>query len=205
MKKYFAINIGRQIGSGGRAVAKIISEKLQINVYDKKLLKSASDHTGFNQECFEKADEESSRNPIRSLLFANFSDNGMARNYMSNDSLFTMQSDAIRKIHEQESCIFIGRCADYTLRDSDLTLNVFLAATTEDRIERICSIENCSEDKARSIMADADKKRASYYNYYTGKKWGDSSSYDICLSTSTFGYEKCAEIIIELAKEKFGL
>lgn len=205
MKKHFAINIGRQIGSGGRAVAKIISDKLQINVYDKKLLKSASDQTGFSEEYFEKADEESSRNPIRSLLFSHLGDGGMTKNYMSNDSLFAMQSDAIRQIHEQEDCIFIGRCADYTLRDSDRTLNVFLVATPEERIKRICEIENCTIEKARSIIADADKKRSSYYNYYTNKKWGDSSSYDICLSTSTLGYEKCAEIIISLAKEKFNL
>lgn len=205
MEKYFAINIGRQIGSGGRAVAKIISDKLHINVYDKTLLKRASDQFGFSEEHFEKADEESSRNPIRSLLFANLGNGGMAKNYMSNESLFAMQSDVIRQIHEQESCIFIGRCADYTLRDSNRTLSVFLAAAQEDRIKRICDIENCSEDKARSIMADADKKRSSYYNYYTGKKWGDSSSYDICLSTTTFGYERCADIIIELVKEKFGI
>lgn len=205
MKKHFAINIGRQIGSGGRAVAKIVSEKLNINVYDRKLLKTASDQTGFSEEHFEKADEESSRNPLRSLIFANLGNGSMAKNYMSNESLFAMQSDAIRQIHEQEDCIFIGRCADYTLRDSDMTLNVFLAATPNDRIRRICNIENCSEDKARSIMNDADKKRSSYYNYYTDKKWGDSSSYDICLNTSTFGYEKCADIIIELAKNKFGL
>lgn len=203
MDAHYAINIGRQIGSGGRAVAKLLSDELGINVYDKKLLKSASEESGFSEELFVKADEETSRKRLRSLLLNHLTDGGLTRNYMSNESIFKLQSDAIRKIHSQEDCIIIGRCASYILRNSDRTLNVFLTATPEDRIRRICEHDNCDERKARSLIEDADRKRASYFNYFTGWKWGDSTTYDLCLSTSVFGTERCAEIILDIARKKF--
>ena len=206
MDTHYAINIGRQICSGAREVAAIISSELGISVYDKKLLKSASDESGFSEEFFVKADEETSRRRLRSLFLTHLTDGGLSRNYMSNESMFKLQSDAIHRIHSQEDCIFIGRCANYILRDSDRILNLFLTATTEDRIRRIC--ENNSgfnERKALRMLEDGDRKRAAYYNYYTGSRWGDSSSYDLCLSTSVFGVERCAEIIIDIARRKLGI
>lgn len=205
MDKHYVICIGRQIGSGGRAVARLISERLGINVYDRKLLKSASDQSGFSEEFFDKADEEKSRRPLRSLFMNHLGGGQMTQNYMSNESIFQLQSDAIKRIHEQEDCIIIGRCADYILRDSDRMLNVFLAADTEKRIASICAHDGCDEKKALTVMTDADRKRASYYNYFTGKKWGDSTSYDMCLNTSVFSNEECADMIIDIARKKLGI
>ena len=206
MDEHYAINIGRQIGSGARNVAAILSSELGISVYDKKLLKSASDESGFSEEFFVKADEETSRKPLRSLFLTHLSEGGFSRNFMSNDSMFKMQSDAILKIHSQEDCIFIGRCANYILRESSRTLNLFLTATPEDRIRRICSSDSsCTERKAMKMIEDGDRKRASYYNYYTGTEWGSSMAYDLCLSTSVFGVEGCAGIILDIARKKLGI
>ena len=135
------------------------------------------------------------------------SSNGLSNNYLSNESIFNMQSDAIRNIHETEDCVFIGRCADYVLRDSDRLLNVFIAADIDDRVARVCrhADEGMTPSKALSLIEDIDRKRSSYYNYYTGRTWGDPAVYDICLNSTTLGYEKCADIIVSLAKERLGI
>lgn len=208
MEKNYAICIGRQIGSGGRAVSKIVAEKLGINVYDRKLLKSAAEQSGFSEEFFEKADEEKTRRPLRSLFMNHLTGGGyMAENYMSNESIFQLQSEAIKRIFEQESCLFIGRCAEYVLRDTGRTFSVFLVATPEDRIRNIIKHDGgeITEKQARSLMEDADRKRSAYYNYFTGKKWGDATAYDMCLSTSVFSEEECADIIIDIARRKLGI
>lgn len=205
MDAHYSINIGRQIGSGGRIIAKLLADELHINYYDKKLLKSASEDTGFSEEFFVKADEETSRKRLRPLILSHLLSGGYSNNYMSNESIFKMQSDVIRNIHSKEDCIFIGRCAGYILRDSDRALNIFLTATAEDRIARICQFDGCTESQARSLIEDADRKRAAYFNYFTGRKWGDASTYDLCLSTSVFGTERCAEIILDIARRKLNI
>lgn len=205
MERYFAINIGRQIGSGGHAVAQILSERMNINMYDKNLLRNVSIQSGISEECFQKADEESSRRSLRSILLSYLADGGMSKNYMSNEALFKIQSDVIRNIHQQESCIFIGRCADYILRDSSNIFNLFISASLESRIEAVAKSHNCTTDKALQIIDDADRKRAAYYNYYTGKKWGNSSSYHLCLDSSILGIEQTANIIEQVSTTLFGL
>ena len=148
------------------------------------------------------------RKGLRSLFMNHLNgSNGMANNYLSNESIFNMQSEAIRKIHETEDCVFIGRCADYVLRDSGRLLNVFIAADMDDRVNRVCrhAEEGMSPSKALSLIEDIDRKRSSYYNYFTGRTWGDPAFYDICLNSTTLGYDKCAEIIVSLAKERLGI
>ena len=107
-------------------------------------------------------------------------------------------------IHEREDCIFIGRCADYVLRDCDRMLNVFIAANLDDRVDRICrhAGDELNQRKALSLIEDIDRRRSSYYNYFTGRTWGDPAVYDICLNSTVLGYEKCAEIIATLATER---
>ena len=206
--KHYCICIGRKFCSGGRNVAAMVAGQLGINVYDKDLLKKASQNTGFSEKFFDEADEEKTRRGLRSLFMSHFNgSNGFSGNYLSNESLFKMQSDAIHRIHEQEDCVFIGRCADYVLRDSDRLLNVFIAADTDDRVARVLrhADEGMTESKALSLIEDIDRKRSSYYNYFTGRTWGDPAVYDICLNSSTQGYDKCAQLIVELAKERLGI
>ncbi len=203
MKTKFAINIGREIGSGGHAIAEIIAKNLGINLYDKKLLDIAAKESGFSKEFFEKADEEASYAKISSFFSPHLFEAGIyGKNYISNDNLFKIQSDAIRSIHKRESCIFIGRCADYILRESPYIFNVFITANIEDRINNIVRLNITSKDQAIKFIEKTDRNRSSYYNFYSGQKWGHSSHYDLSLNSSVFGYDKCAEIIIELTKLK---
>ncbi len=131
---------------------------------------------------------------------------GLSRNYLTSESLFKMQSETIKSIYEQEDCLFVGRCADYVLRDSNRLLRVFIAADMDDRIDRICKKEGgISPEKARSIIREHDRKRAAYYNYFTGRVWGDPDFYDICLNSSVLGYEKCVNLITALAKERLDI
>ena len=207
MDKHYCICIGRKFCSGGRNVAAIVAQKLGVNVYDRDLLKKAAQNTGFSEKFFDEADEEKTRKGLRGLFMNHLSSNGLSNNYLSNESIFNMQSDAIRNIHENEDCVFIGRCADYVLRDSDRLLNVFIAADIDDRVARVCrhADEGMTPSKALSLIEDIDRKRSSYYNYYTGRTWGDPAVYDICLNSTTLGYEKCADIIVSLAKERLGI
>lgn len=207
MDKHYCICIGRKFGSGGRNIAQLVASRLGIKVYDRALLKTAAQESGFSEKFFEEADEEKTRRGLRSLFMNHVTGDGLSNNLLSNESIFKIQSEAIRKIHENEDCVFIGRCSDYVLRDSDRLLNVFIAADKEDRIDRICRhAENgMTPQKALSQIEEHDRKRASYYNYFTGRIWGDPAYYDICLNSTTLGYEKCADIIIALAKERLSI
>jgi cytidylate kinase len=208
MDKHYCICIGRKFCSGGRNIAALVAQELGIKVYDRDLLRKAAQNTGFSEKFFEEADEEKTRKGLRSLFMSRFnSSNGFSSNYLSNESIFNMQSDAIRKIHETEDCVFIGRCADYVLRESDRLLNVFIAADMDDRVARVCrhAGDDMTPSKALSLIEDIDRKRSSYYNYFSGRTWGDTAVYDICLNSTTLGYDKCADIIVSLAKDKLGI
>ena len=141
MNEKFVINIGRQLGSGGKAVGERLAERFGIPVYDKRLIKMAAEHSGFGQEFFEKADEKPAKGFFATLLgylrspFAG--DDAIYNNPLSHDALFKMQSDVIRQLAERESCIFVGRCADYILREHPRCVNIFVSASREDRIERL--------------------------------------------------------------------
>ncbi len=208
MDKHYCICIGRKFCSGGRNIAALVAQELGIKVYDRGLLRKAAQNAGFSEKFFEEADEEKTRKGLRSLFMSRFnSSNGFSSNYLSNESIFNMQSDAIRKIHETEDCVFIGRCADYVLRESDRLLNVFIAADMDDRVARVCrhAGDDMTPSKALSLIEDIDRKRSSYYNYFSGRTWGDTAVYDICLNSTTLGYDKCADIIVSLAKDKLGI
>lgn len=206
MDKHYSICVGRKFGSGGLEIATMAADRLGVKVYDKALLETASKKTGFGREFFDKADEEKTRRGLRSFFMSHLTEYGLSRNYLTSESLFKMQSETIKSIYEQEDCLFVGRCADYVLRDSSRLFSVFIAADMDDRIERICKKEGgISPEKARSIIREHDRKRASYYNYFTGRVWGDPDFYDICLNSSVLGYEKCVNLITALAKERLDI
>lgn len=207
MDKNFAICIGRQFGSGGRTVSQKLAEILGVNIYDRTLLESAVRETGLSADVFVKADEaRRGGKGIRSLFMNHLSGSHSGslpgNNFLSDESVFGMQSDIIRRIHEQESCIFVGRCADYVLRDSDRILSVFLSADRNFRIQRLKAHDDTSDRRAESMIDEADRKRSSYFNYYTGRNWSDPASYDLCLNTSALGLERCAGIIADIARAK---
>lgn len=205
----FAVCIGRQLGSGGKAIGKRLAELYGIPVYDKTLLEMAAQESGVGREFFERADEQASKGFLYAFISGMktpfVGDGAIYDNYLSNDALFKMQSDAIRHIAEKESCIFVGRCADYILRDRPRCANVFISADPADRIRRIREARNVSADKARELMESADKKRASYYNYYSRNVWGAAATYHLCVNSSVLGEEETTRFIKEFIDRKLSL
>jgi cytidylate kinase len=198
----FVITIGRQIGSGGLATARMLSEQLGVPMYDKNLLIEVSKESGLACEFFEKQDEKAAKRPLgrffglRSTMQGN--DGFSAFNAISDEQLFKIQSEVMQSIAEKESCIIVGRCADYVLRDHPRRLSVFISASMEDRVARIVSEQGVSEAEACRLIERGDRKRAEYYNYYTFKQWGDCSSYHLCLNSSKLGsIENVVKVILD--------
>ena len=119
-----------------------------------------------------------------------------------NHKIFLAQFDTIKKLADQESCVIVGRCADYALADYPNTLSVFITASDEERIARLKDLYKVDDAKAKDIMVKTDKKRSSYYNYYSSKRWGDAKSYDLCLSSTALGIDGVVDMILEVAKAK---
>ncbi len=190
------INVGRQLGSGGRTIASRLAERFNCRFYDRELLNLAAKESGFCEEFFERNDENKNFfKTIFHLHVPHMSDGNFYNNNLSQESLFKFQSDAIRKAAESGACVFVGRCADYVLRDRTDVVNIFVTANTEDRINRICGRDGLDEAEARKRISKGDSDRSSYYNYYTGKKWGHSESYDLCVNSSVLGMSGTVDYI----------
>jgi len=203
MEKYF-ITIGRQLGSGGKRIGEQLLQHLNIPCYDKELLLLASRQSGLDKEFFEEFDEKSSYSSWGKYLgfYSGFMGYDEV-NYLYNEKLFKIQTDVIRKLAEKESGIFIGRCADYILRDFPNCLKVFISADKKDRVLQVIKDEKLTEKEAQIRIERCDKQRSSYYNYYSNKVWGMASSYDLCFNSSLFSIEEISGLIEEQVKSKF--
>lgn len=205
----FVINIGRQIGSGGKSVGEAIARRLGIALYDKQLINLAAEQSGLCPEIFERADEKESRSRFATLLgylrapFAG--DDGGCTNVLSSEALFQIQSDVIREVAARESCVFVGRCADYILREHLRSVNVFITAPDADRIARVRERTGCSEAEARARMERIDAKRRDYYNYFSARTWGVASTYHLSVDSSVLGIEGTADFIIGFAERKLNM
>ena len=177
--------IGREFGSGGREVGEKLAAKLGIKLYDKELLQQAAKDSGFCEEIFENHDEKPTNSFLYSLVMDTYSVSGYSAapflDMPLNHKVFLAQFETIKKIAEKESCVIVGRCADYALSDNPDCINIFIHADLDVRIKNVSRNLNITENKARDIINKTDKQRASYYNYYTSKKWGDSKSYNLSL------------------------
>lgn len=209
MEDKYVVNIGRQLGSGGKEIGEKLAQLLNISFYDKELISLASEESGLCKEFFENADEKASQSIIGGIFGMRFpfiSDGSIpVGNCLSNDALFKIQSDVIRELAEQKSCIFVGRCADYILRNNPRCVNIFISASEEDRIERLCRIHQIPTDKAKELMEKADKRRSSYYNYYSYKTWGMASTYHLCVDSSVLGIDETVKFIYTFIVEKLEL
>ena len=199
MEKKIIITIGRQFGSGGKAVAEALGKKLGIPVYDSELITRAAQESGFSKEFFTKSDEKKRLFNLSSIFAGSFI--GDTENYMSDKGLFKIQSDTILSIAEQGSAIIVGRCSDYILRDMGCTLDVFLTSPAEVRARRVAERTGVTQEKAMEVIEKMDRSREEYYNYYTFGNWGVASTYDLCLDSSLLGIEGTADHIIEFAKK----
>lgn len=201
MEKKFVITIGRQLGSGGRLLAEELGRRLGVPVYNKELIEEAARRSGLSEELFERADEHATN--VKPLGTGIWSFGSMINSgYINNDTLFGIQSKTIEEVAEKGSCIIVGRCADYVLRDNPGLLSVFVTADEEDRVARLCGCCDKGEKECRQIIATTERKRASYYNYYSFKTWGAAESYDLCINSSLFGIEGCADIVERALKQK---
>ncbi|MBD8973879.1 MAG: cytidylate kinase-like family protein [Clostridiales bacterium] len=193
--------IGREFGSGGKAVGEKLAERLGIKLYDKELLQQAAKDSGFCEEIFENHDEKPTNSFLYSLVMDTYSVSGYSAapflDMPLNHKVFLAQFETIKKIAETESCVIVGRCADYALADNPDCINIFIHADMDIRVRNICKSLNVTENKARDIINKTDKQRASYYNYYTSKKWGDSKSYNLSLDAGKLGIDNCVEMILK--------
>jgi cytidylate kinase len=200
MNNNLIITIGRQFGSGGREIGRMLSEKLNIKMYDKELLTLAAEDSGYSKEIFESHDEKPTSSFLYSLVTDTYSMGFNPATYTDmplNQKVFLAQFDTIRRLADQESCIIVGRCADYALEELPNCMNIFIYADMDTRIRRIAKLHDLTDAKARDLINKTDKKRANYYNYYSNKKWGDAATYDLCINSSALGLEKTAELILE--------
>ena len=182
------VNMGRQFGSGGRTVASMIGEKLGIEVYDNELILKAAERSGVKPEFFRHNDEKK-----------RFFTLGYSQNAINDEGLFKIQSDTIRGIAENGSAVFVGRAADYVLRDMKC-LDVFVCAPFEWRRNLVAERSGLSPDDAAKLIQKKDKSRESWYNFFTFGNWGVASNYDLCVDSSILGLEGTANFIIEFAR-----
>jgi len=202
--KNISICIGRQLGSGGRDIAHMLADDFGAKFYDKEIMNLAAKESGFSEKFFEQNDEK--RGIFRSLFHMHaplISDSNLYANNFSQESLFQFQSDAIMKAAEEGSCVFVGRCADYVLRERDNVISVFVTAPMDYRIQRVMEKTQMDKEKARKFIEQREATRAAYYNYYTGKKWGAAESYNLCIDTSLLGLEDTEKFIADFVRKRF--
>ncbi len=205
MKGNLVITIGRECGSSGRLIGQRLAEDLGVKCYDKELLSLAAKNSGLCEELFKTHDEKPTNSFLYSLVMDTYSMGYNTSAYMDmpiNHKIFLAQFDTIKKLANEESCVIVGRCADYALADYPNTVTVFISGNEEDKIKSLMERHGLTEQKAKDLMIKTDKRRASYYNYYSSKKWGGSRSYDLCLNSSAVGLEGTVEVIKAFARCK---
>ncbi len=206
MEQKFIVNLGRELGSGGRVIGQRVAEKLGIDFYDKQLIKLAAQQSGISDEMFAKVDEHSQRKRLSTLvsyLKSPFVGGEAATtNVLSADTLFAIQSDVIRDVASRGSALFVGRCADYILRDHPLHVNIFITAHLADRIARVSALHVLSEEESRRLIERCDASRADYYNFYANGEWGRASSYHLCVNSSLLGIDATADYIVEFIRQR---
>lgn len=204
MDKNIVISIGRQFGAGGRRVGQALAKELGIAYYDKELIMEAAKEFGFAPAFFEENDEKSASLSGNVLQWMeSFVTNGFgSKNYLSQDTLFEMQSEVVRKVAEKHSCVIVGRCSDYVLRDYPNCVSVFLHSSDEDRVQRIRERSGLTAEEAIAKMRMEDKKRAAYYNFYSSKTWGESATYTLSIDVSSIGVEQTVQLIMFYLRQR---
>ena len=194
------ITIARSYGSGGKTLGKLLADKMGINCYDREIIRMASDSSGINEELFGRVDEKLKKSPLFGIVRSNpYKGNGVippeSSNFVSADNLFNYQAQVIKELAEKESCIIIGRCADYVLKDNPNVIRLYLYAPLEDCVKRVMAQNSITEKDTIKKIETIDKYRSDYYKYYTGKEWNDARNYDFCLNTTSMSYEKLIQVV----------
>lgn len=200
------ITIGRQFGSGGREIGKMVAEKYGIKYYDKELLSRAAKESGFCEEMIQNHDERPTNSFLYNLVMDTYSFGYNSSSFVDmpiSHKVFLAQFDTIKKIAEEGPCVIVGRCADYALSDFDNVLNIFIHADEDFKIKRIKErfADINTDEKARDMMNKKDKQRQSYYNYYSSKKWGRADSYDLSINSAILGIEGTVKFITQYIED----
>ena len=190
MDKKVVITIARQYGSGGRTIGEMLAKDMGIHYYDKELIKLASEDSGINERLFVNADEKIKMTKLFKMVKKVY--NGQlippeSDDFVSDHNLFNYQAKVIKQLAEEESCVMIGRCADYVLKDYDNVLSVFIHAPKDYCMEQAAKKVSMSSRELEKYIAKTDKRRAEYYKFYTGREWTDARNYDLCLDSSKIG------------------
>ena len=201
------ITIARQYGSGGKTVGQMLAKDMGINCYSREILRMASDESGIREEMFNKADEKLRSTPLfgaskkvyKGQLISPESDG-----FVSDDNLFNYQAKIIKELAEKESCVIVGRCADFVLKERKDVVSVFVHAPMDYCIARGMERNDMDEKEMEKFIQKTDKYRGDYYHYYTGHVWNDARNYDLCLNSSKLGFDKCVEAIKAYINVRFG-
>ena len=208
MAKNYVITIARGFGSGGKEIAQKVAEKLGIPVYEKQILEMASDYSGLSEELFRQVDEKLQGNYVRNTL-AKFTFPKevvpQSRHFESDINLFCIQSEIMRQLAKNVSCVIIGKCADHVLKEFDNVGSFYIEAPRWACLDSIMAKMHVSEKEAAKLIEKTDKYRAEYYRFYSGGNyWTNPVNYDLTLNSARIGRDKCADVIIEMMKVKFG-
>ncbi|MDD6232112.1 MAG: cytidylate kinase-like family protein [Frisingicoccus sp.] len=192
------ITIARQYGSGGKTIGKMLAEDLGIHFYNREILRMASDESGINEQLFGQVDERIKTNLLYRIAKRIRNEEVLppdSDDFLSTNNLFNYQAKVIRQLADEESCVIIGRCADYVLQDYDNVVSVFIHGPYDFCLEQAMKVNAKSESEMRKYMEKRDKYRGEYYKYYTGKDWFDARNYHLCLDSSKLGFDGCVEAI----------
>ena len=198
------ITIGRQFGSAGHEIGEKVAESFGIKFYDKAILTRAAKDSGFCEEMIQNHDERPTNSFLYNLVMDTYSFGYNTSTFVDmpiSHKVFLAQFDTVKKIADEGPCVIVGRCADYALSDYDNVLKLFIYGNNDDRCKRLMSRHGLEEKEALDLMNKTDKKRASYYNYYSSKKWGHAESYDLCINSSLLGIEKTVNLIVQAVDE----
>ena len=199
------ITIGRQLGSGGKLIGKLLAEKLGYKFYDKEVIAQIAKESGLSSTAFEGIDDKPTNSFLYALVMGVQSGKGLSYQYndvLNGENLFKIQADLIKELAEKDDCVFVGRCADYILRNAEDLTKIFCYASPEYRIKTLIERDNMTEKEASSAIVKADKRRANYYNFYTNQAWGEMENYDLAINAGTISREDATELILKYLEMK---
>lgn len=198
------ITIGRQYGSGGRDIGRLLAQKLEIPFYDNELISRAAKESGFSEESFERAETKATNSLLYSLAMGvnvygnqDFGFSGLSLD----DRIFLAQSDVIRKVAKEGPCVIVGKCADYVLKDQAETFNIFVRAAMDFRLKRAVEVYGDDSVKVGEKLTKMDKGRANYYKYHVGERWTDLNNYDLVISSDMAELDDIVDFIVGLLRK----
>lgn len=201
------VTIARQYGSGGKTIGQMLAKDLGINCYSREILKLASEDSGINETLFNKADEKLKNSPLFGITKRIYKGQLIppeSQEFVSDQNLFNYQAKVIKELADAESCVIVGRCADFVLKEREYVISVFVHAPKDYCMARALERSSMTEKEMERFIQKEDKYRGDYYRYYTGHEWNDARNYDLCLDSSKLGFEKCVEAIKAYAQVRFG-